>query len=260
MSEQGLEKTVVDTPKESGVDYEALASEMGWVPKEKFKGDPAKWTEAQVYYENGEKVLPIVKAQNKDLKAKLDKALKDVEEVKTASREYEKFVRESSERSYNEKVAELEARKAQAIESGDGKEAVKVDRELNALEKPEPKPEPKPQVNPLFESWVAENDWYKTNSEMRDEADAIGIALNKRGLPLEQVMQGVRDKIEKLYPEKFETQERPTPQRPRPSGHNSKAKSYENLPDDAKKACDRFLKNGMIKDKQQFIDNYDWSL
>ena len=43
-----------------------------------------------------------------------------------------------------------------------------------------------------------------------------------------------------------------------PSGSNSK-KSYDNLPQEAKTACDRFIKNGWIKSKQEYIDSYDWT-
>ena len=44
----------------------------------------------------------------------------------------------------------------------------------------------------------------------------------------------------------------------RGSGSSGK-KSYDNLPADAKQACDRFIKNGWIKSKQEYVDSYDWS-
>jgi hypothetical protein len=42
-------------------------------------------------------------------------------------------------------------------------------------------------------------------------------------------------------------------------GSGSGKKSYDNLPSDAKAACDRFIKNGWIKSKQEYVDSYDWN-
>ena len=42
-------------------------------------------------------------------------------------------------------------------------------------------------------------------------------------------------------------------------GTSSGKKSYDNLPNDAKEACDRFIANGWIKSKQEYVDSYDWS-
>ena len=35
--------------------------------------------------------------------------------------------------------------------------------------------------------------------------------------------------------------------------------SYGNLPDDAKKACDRYIKAGTIKTREEYCSMYDWS-
>ena len=44
------------------------------------------------------------------------------------------------------------------------------------------------------------------------------------------------------------------------SGRPSSAKrSYENLPTEAKAACDRFLKQGLIRNKEDYVREYDWS-
>jgi hypothetical protein len=42
-------------------------------------------------------------------------------------------------------------------------------------------------------------------------------------------------------------------------GTTSGKKSYDNLPDDARQACDRFIKQGWIKSKQEYVDSYDWN-
>ena len=43
------------------------AESMGWIPPERFKGDPERYIDAAEYIDRGEKVLPIIKENNKRL-------------------------------------------------------------------------------------------------------------------------------------------------------------------------------------------------
>lgn len=47
------------------------AREMGWTPKEKFRGNPEKWVDANTYVERGEHVLPILRADRDRLRKEL---------------------------------------------------------------------------------------------------------------------------------------------------------------------------------------------
>ena len=49
------------------INYEEKALEMGWVPQDKWTGDPDKWTDARSYVERGEQILPILRANNRRL-------------------------------------------------------------------------------------------------------------------------------------------------------------------------------------------------
>ncbi len=62
--------------------YEALASEMGWTPEEKFRGDPTKWVDAKTFYEKGQYVLPIVKSQLKEAKRDADKFERELNQTR----------------------------------------------------------------------------------------------------------------------------------------------------------------------------------
>ena len=42
------------------------------------------------------------------------------------------------------------------------------------------------------------------------------------------------------------------------AGGSTGKKSYDNLPAEAKAACDKFIKQGLFKTKQEYVDNYDW--
>ena len=43
------------------------------------------------------------------------------------------------------------------------------------------------------------------------------------------------------------------------AGGGSGKKTYDNLPSEAKAACDKFVKQGLFKSKQEYIDLYDWT-
>lgn len=47
----------------------AEAREMGWVPKEEFRGDINKWVDADTYVQHGKAVMPILRKNNETLRA-----------------------------------------------------------------------------------------------------------------------------------------------------------------------------------------------
>lgn len=266
MSHETVDKTDVanSNASESSLDYEALAKADGWSPKESFRGDPEKWVDAKTFYDRGQQFTPFIRKHLKETQQELAEAKKQIEETKQAAKDFKKFITEASEREVELRVAEAKTKLAAAIEAGDGKAAVQASEDIAALKqapKAEEKPEVKNQPSPDFVAWVAENDWYNKNDEMKVAADAFGHAINaKSGLIGPDLYKEVKKRMEKAYPDEFQAEERPGPQRGgKTNGANSKAKSFENLPDDAKKACDRMIKNGLFKDRSDYVKLYDWS-
>src|SRR2546421_12509972 len=51
----------------SAEETEVKAKELGWAPKEEFRGNPEKWVDAETFLKRGEEILPLVKAQNRKL-------------------------------------------------------------------------------------------------------------------------------------------------------------------------------------------------
>ena len=262
MTDEALDNTKVS---ESNPDYESLAKKEGWSPKESFKGDPEKWVDAETFYKRGQELNPFLKKHNKELQSKVEELQKQIETTREDAKEFRKFIETAAKREIDAKIAELEAQKAAAIESGDGTKAVQIDRDIRAAEKEsikaekeERKTEPPP-PNPVFEAWLKENPWYKDNPDMRDEADGIGLAYHKKKLPASEIYAKVRERMEILYPEAFEKTERPGPQRGSATTGLPKKKSYENLPDEAKKACDKFVKQGLFKSRDEYVAKFDWS-
>jgi hypothetical protein len=274
-------ETLDNTKKEAdNGEIEAKAKAMGWRPESEFKGDLKEFVDAKTYVEKGEFVLPIVKKQRDEArKAQLatEQALQqvktDLEQTKKDAQEAIKFMHQGLEREYKAKEAALKAEKAEAISAGDGAKAIAIESQIETLqaEKKEAKQEVKeqakqetPQLHPDFQKWLDKNPWYATDKRLQRLAITLGFDMAEEdksleGLPL---WNKVREELAQMYPDKFpeELEERPGAQRGgKSSSTNSKAKTYANLPEEARKACDKMVKAGYVKNQQQYLEMYDWS-
>jgi len=269
----------VDTAKktdlngsEGTLDYEKLAGDIGWVPKEKFRGDPEKHIDAETYYKKGEFVLPLVKKQRDEFKAHAEKSDKTIAELKSAMADFQKFTEAAAERKVTDlksEIATLKDARAEAVASGD-KEAFRqaekaIDERTEALAnakevKKEAKEAPADKTgDPEFEAWVAENDWYKSDAKRRRLANAIGLDLTADNPDLKgrALFKAVSEEMERIEAEKSGT-ERAGPQRGgKASGTNSKSKTFDNLLPEYKQAFNRFEKNGIKMTKEQYMANCD---
>lgn len=259
-----------DTP-----DYEALASEIGWAPKDKFRGDPSKHIDAKTYYEKGEFVLPIVKKQRDEAKAHAEKSDKTIAELKAAMADFQKFTEAAAERKVSELQAEISSLKgtrAAAVAAGDDKafreadDAIEERKEAIAAAKEKPvKPEPKedPSVDPAFSAWLDENRWYADDPKKKKLADEFGIYYaNADGLKGKPLYDAVAAKMKSLESE-VSGKERAGPQRGgKPSGSDSKAKTFENLPQEYKDGFKKMERAGFTVTKEQYAEQCDpsaWS-
>ena len=256
------EKAVSTNNSDHSLDYEALASQIGWSPQEKFRGAPEKWVDAKTYYEKGEFVLPIVKKQREEAKKDAESLRKQIAELKSTQAEFQKFTEEAAERKYKEQIAELKEARAAAVAAGDDKAFKQADDAIDDLKeqvakKPEAKKEETEVGNdPVFLSWLEQNRWYADDPKKKRLADEYAIFYsNNDGLKGEALLIAVTDKIKSLEPDGTE---RPGPQRAgKTTGNNSKAKTFDNLLPEYKQAFARFEKNGIKMTKEQYVSKCD---
>ena len=110
-------------------DYEALASEQGWTPKEGWKGDPDKWVDAETFYDRGEQIAGILKSKN----AKLEDRLNRVEQSSKQLGDHFKKTIEAQRKKSAETIQELEAKVAQAVNDSDGDSYQRLNREIGMV-------------------------------------------------------------------------------------------------------------------------------
>lgn len=188
------------TPEPQVNETEQRAREMGWVPKEEYSGDSAKWKSAEVFVALDEPIKRI-ESQSQELK-KVKLALDALREhhSKVAENEYQRAIRDLKTQrkqalvegdidSFDRLETEIEKAKDQFIEI----------KQRNVVEAPTQSEV----VNPEFKSWLNRNAWYESYSYMRQFADELGVKLHQQGLDRAEVLKKVEDSVRKEFPNRF---------------------------------------------------------
>jgi hypothetical protein len=236
-------------------DFDAEAREHGWRPKDEFPGDATKWVDAETFMKRADEVMPLLKAQNARLKRDYDALRKD---LKRATAHFEG----AEKRAFDRAKSELETRVEAAIETGDleaGKAALKEIGELKPVGD-EPAKHTKEEAQEALDSFREEHPWY----DKANLANASEVEINAR-LYFDRMIDKNIALTEELAPAEFfakitdMTLERypalkgkPARQKPasaveggRPGGGRGTTKSWDNLPEQAKKQFSRFIDRGI---------------
>jgi hypothetical protein len=251
-------------------DSEARARRLGWVPKEDFKGDPDKHRSAEEFLERGETMLPLLKRDNDRLHDGMTKLERRLADQERTFAQFAEFATKAEERAYKKAKAELEAKRDTAIETADVNTARQAQREIDQLEAPvAPKPEIKkdePQLDPAIQSWIGENEWFNKSPSLRAYSVEVFGDLEKQfpGKSKSELLAETKQKTMERFPDKFGI----NPKREGASTVNEpggitqprkkQGRTYDDLPVEAKKACDKFCKTipGYTKDK--YVKDYEW--
>ena len=120
-------------------------------------------------------------------------------------------------------------------------------------------------MDPSLTAWIDGNKWFGEDIEATEIVNGIGAAIRKQFPKLEgkEFLAKLDERIDSRLPEirGNKNQERSSVDSStgRGSSTTSKKQSYDNLPSDAKAACDRFVKQGMFKTREEYVALYDWS-
>lgn len=212
LSDQVEEVQTNDAGDNSAVETEAR--EMGWRPKEEFKGDPEKWRPADEFVQRGKEILPIVRSQlEKERKERAD----DRKAFDKRVARLEKTHATSLTRQRDQIVAEFEGKKREAVKLGDedsydaaekGKEkALKaLDEQVEAKEEPVENFKLNAVEQATFEIWHADNDWFQSDKDMTEFADAEfnRITKDKPGASMAKRLSELRKSVAEKFPAKFD--------------------------------------------------------
>lgn len=261
---------------------EAEAKQLGWVPKEDFKGNEDKWVDAETYVERGRELMPLLRATNNRLKqdlltrdqkignlesrlelattaiARLDKqwsqeAANAVERAKADLKEQLKAAREDNdidaEETVREKLGELDE-KAKLAE----KER-KENREK--LEAAKGTPDPKAELSPDLARWESENEWF--GKDKKKTKDIIRVAEDLRDEGATEIGYEFMQKCLDVYEDKTST---PTPIDKVEGGNargnsRSGSKTFASLPKEAREACAEFT-DTLVGEGKRYKTVQEW--
>jgi hypothetical protein len=269
------------TSNEVSPEVQHEAESQGWVPKERFRGNESDWVDADTFVKRGREILPILRKNNENLIKDLQATKDQLKEFREAAEEFKKFQRESYERKaqeYEGQIREIKESRAQAISDGDGqkvnalddaldqakenfKEAKQSVKDVVSAKDPEPTPEA---IDPNLQAWLDRNTWFGQDKRLTAVVNGIGESLRLE-LPLLKG-QAFLDKLDEVlaeeFPNKFGKKQSPSSRVESGSGRQSRsggnAQSYDNLPSEAKSACDRFVKQKLMT-REQYVADFDWT-
>jgi hypothetical protein len=252
----------------SASEIETKALGMGWMPKEKFRGDPEKWVPAETFVERGETFVPYLKANNRKLEAKVDSLSAKLTEQANAFQEQiealrsynSEFNKQRVESQRKEIVAGIKA----AREEGDV-EAEEVLRERLAETKKAlsesdekkpaaPKPSETTQIQPTaevkqaFEAFREAHTWYEEDHMMKSafigtmQTKMLDPEFQKLSVPerFEEVAQAVESRFGLSPRGKAKSKYEGSSGGGGPESRTDRAKGYAELPAEAKEGCDRY--------------------
>jgi hypothetical protein len=240
------------------VNFEAEARKMGWKAADEFKGDATQHVDAETFYKRGQELMPILRAQNKALLKRLDTMERD-------SKRAAEFFTKAEERAYERARSEILAKMEETAESGDVAGNKAAAEKLEKLEKPS-SPVAKANRDPAqaaeeFADWTIENDWYDTDKPMTHYANAQAELLMKDGEFLgPDDLAEITRRVKAKFAAKFETKR--TARNPVEGGGNAPARrgghTYADLPPEAKAMCDKWVKNGTIASREDYVKGYQF--
>jgi len=233
-------------------DYEAEAVEQGW--NADFDG-PNK-TDAKTFVERGEQIAGILKSKNKKLEDRVHK----LEAANVQFGEYHKQTLETQKKKTAEQVEELEEQLAQAITDGDGQAYTLHRKQIQSL-KAEPVTSDLNVYAQMAQEWVSENKWYTDNPKLATFADGLSERVAGSGFSGQAYFSELTRQVMEAFPEEFKNPAKSAAQAVETGGSvstgNSKAKTYDNLPDEDKAACDDFVSQGFMT-REDYVKVYEW--
>ena len=271
-------------PSHDGGDIESKARNQGWVPQEEWRGDPEKWRPADEFVKRGEELLPVALERSRaaerkaqELEARLaareresEEKLARLERMSTAALQRQ---REQLESAYKNAMRD-------AVTSGDTQRFDQLDRDRNLAisdfdkqvhEQVNPQRQPgqpaplPPDVERQVSTWVQQNEWFNRDPELNQVAQIHHQRLlrEKPGLSIADNLAETTKYVRGRYPDKFGSSERQiiAPMVEGGGGRmaqttNSRSKGANDLPSDVRSVGERYVKQGLFKDLNEYAREY----
>jgi hypothetical protein len=257
---------------------EADARRQGWRPQEEYAGNPKHWVDAETFLERGKEIRTFTKKENEQLRRELAEAKRVAEEQGKTIEEIREYHAGMEKRAIESAITRLRAEKKQALAEGNLALASELDEDIDELrEAPSAVPVKKPaekkddtttavEMPPEVKKWHADNAaWYNTEEENEDlVAYADGMAKKIGTIPnlsIDDRLEMLTERVKKAFPDRFTPRKRVavtsgSGEGGGRDGSRKSSKSVAALPADARAAGERFVRQKLYKDLQEYADEY----
>lgn len=221
-------------------EVEQIARDLGWRPKEEFKGDEAAWKDPVEFIRAG-----------KDIQSGMSKELKAMREtLDNVSRTSATIMQQELAR----QRADLEARYEQAFVEGDATAAQQIQQQIGRIDQAAVAPTA-PEVN----DFVKRNPWFNSDPLARDLAIQTADRLAKQGYGAAEQVKAAEREVRRFYPEHF-AQAQPAARVAEPASRatpaRSSAKGFHSLPPAAQKIARDMVERGLLPSTDAYVANY----
>lgn len=199
---------------------EALASKMGWAPKDQFRGNAEDWKPADEFIIAG-----------KDIQRNLSR---DLRELKSTVSNMSRTSATLLEQQLEQRRAELEAQFNDAVESGDTQAARHVTTKIAELQQQQPPTANDPAVEGFMQKHAA---WFNKDPEATNYAVSRADHYARQGLSAARQLAAVEQDMRGVFPDLFPAPAKPAPRVAQPGSRaaasSARGKSLHDLPSEA---------------------------
>lgn len=267
---------------DQGTNAEVEARELGWVPKDEWRGPVEKWVPAEDFVERGHVVMPILRKNNERLlqaqqatQQEVAQLKRELEAARNDFQTLQEFHKDEVTRRVEETKQSLLARIKQAKHEGDVDQEVELTDQLTDLKAANKAVEkhingadttgadegaaPQMPANPSYDAWISANQWFLTDPVRGHEAMSIGFSITKdmpdlRGDAFFQELD--RRLVKGAGGPPARTGKVAAGQGGR-SQSSSGGRTYADLPAEAKAQCDKYAKR-FVNPSGQFKTEGDY--
>lgn len=224
---------------------EGIASELGWVPKEKFKGKEEDWKPAADFIREG-----------KNIQKGLSRDLKEVRnQMETMARTSATILQDR----LTEERSRLAQQYQQAVDDGDPDKTWQISNRIRNVDSQlqqaqSPNAPPSESVD-----WVARNPWFNTNPVARAVALQTAQIHADAGKGTAEQLHAAEEEVRRAYPNLF-ANGKPAPSVSSPGSRSAqlstKAKTFADMPKAAQDVAKDMVERGVIPDTEVYARNY----
>ncbi len=260
------QETPSQEPEDTAPDYETEAKKQGWKPESEFKGNKKHFVDAKKFLERRQEFLPVLQAENRKFEDRFAQQQKIIEGLQKQLVERQKFEQKITQNQDEQRWNALVNQQKKAFAEGDEEAFDRIENKKNEIIKEQKEAvKPKAEVeqsltsDPEMNEFLNQNQWYLKDPDLQRLANTLGVYVRDSGYSGKAFYEKLAEEVKRTRPDKFKQASSDRPASVNESDGRpgqSRAKGYESMPPDARAACDRFIAQGLFKNRAEYAKQY----